>query len=225
VALDDLPAAAKSVSAVRDVLAATGDPYWLALARARLAEITVARGDLAAAEDHCRATITAMTHLRGWGTVALGLELLAAVLAEDRGLRFRRAVRLLGAAQTYRERYRQPGSMTRRAQVQGLAYRLRHEVGDVAYAENLRAGAGLSPAGALLELGAGSRPGRPTARLTQRQREVAELVASGLTNREIARRLGVAEWTVVNHVRQVLRKLEVSSRVHVARWFAEQQSA
>lgn len=225
VALDDLPSASQCVSAVLDVLAATGDPYWLALARARLAEITVARGDLAAAEDHCRAAITAMSRLRGWGTVALALELLAAVLAEDRGLRYRRAVRLLGAAQAYRERYRQPGPVTRRALVQGLAYRLRDEVGDAVFVENLRAGTALSPSGALRELGAGSRPGQPAARLTQRQREVAELVASGLTNREIARRLGVAEWTVVNHVRQVLRKLEVSSRVHVARWFAEQQSA
>ncbi|WP_018218331.1 ATP-binding protein [Salinispora vitiensis] len=58
--------------------------------------------------------------------------------------------------------------------------------------------------------------------LTARQREVAELVSQGLTNREIARRLGIAEWTAVNHVRHLLRKLQFTSRVQVARWVARQ---
>ena len=44
----------------------------------------------------------------------------------------------------------------------------------------------------------------------------AVLVAQGLTNRQIARRLGIAEWTAVNHVRNVMRKMRCSSRVHVA---------
>ncbi|MCC2276964.1 LuxR C-terminal-related transcriptional regulator [Streptomyces sp. ET3-23] len=61
----------------------------------------------------------------------------------------------------------------------------------------------------------------PPCLLTRRQRQVAELVALGLTNRAIARRLGISEWTAVNHVRQVLKKLEVSSRVEVASWVAQ----
>ncbi|MEJ2853333.1 MULTISPECIES: helix-turn-helix transcriptional regulator [unclassified Saccharothrix] len=65
------------------------------------------------------------------------------------------------------------------------------------------------------------RPGTPAASpLTARQQEVAELVARGLTNRAIARRLGISEWTAVNHVREVLRRLDISSRVEVARWVA-----
>ncbi|MCM6773131.1 LuxR C-terminal-related transcriptional regulator [Nocardia sp. CDC159] len=56
----------------------------------------------------------------------------------------------------------------------------------------------------------------PLAVLTPRQREVAELVATGLTNRMIASRLGLSEWTVVNHLRQVMIKLDCPSRLHVA---------
>ncbi|QSB06322.1 LuxR C-terminal-related transcriptional regulator [Natronoglycomyces albus] len=62
---------------------------------------------------------------------------------------------------------------------------------------------------------------KPSVLLTRRQREVAELDAAGLTNREIARQLGVAEWTAVNHVRSLLRKLRYTSRVEIARWFAD----
>jgi predicted ATPase/DNA-binding CsgD family transcriptional regulator len=52
--------------------------------------------------------------------------------------------------------------------------------------------------------------------LTPRETEVAVLVARGLTNRVIARRLGISEWTAVNHVRNVMRKLDCPSRVHIA---------
>lgn len=52
--------------------------------------------------------------------------------------------------------------------------------------------------------------------LTARQREIAILVAGGLTNRMIASKLGIAEWTVINHLRQVMARLECPSRLHVA---------
>lgn len=53
--------------------------------------------------------------------------------------------------------------------------------------------------------------------LTNRELEVALLVAEGLTNRVIAHKLGIAEWTVVNHLRKVMRKLDCQCRVHVTR--------
>ena len=52
--------------------------------------------------------------------------------------------------------------------------------------------------------------------LTPRQMQVAELVATGMTNRMIARRLSLSEWTVVNHLRQVMAKLDCPTRLHVA---------
>jgi DNA-binding CsgD family transcriptional regulator len=53
--------------------------------------------------------------------------------------------------------------------------------------------------------------------LTERERDVAELVADRLRNREIAARLHVSEKTVERHVTGILRKLGVDSRVDVAR--------
>ncbi|WP_433578323.1 ATP-binding protein [Nocardia brasiliensis] len=52
--------------------------------------------------------------------------------------------------------------------------------------------------------------------LTPRQREIAELVATGKTNRMIAAELGLSEWTVVNHLRRVMVKLGCPSRLHIA---------
>jgi DNA-binding NarL/FixJ family response regulator len=63
-----------------------------------------------------------------------------------------------------------------------------------------------------------TRPGPATPlagrvdRLTNREREVLQLVAYGLTNREIAARLFLSEATVKTHVCRVLMKLEVSDR-------------
>lgn len=48
--------------------------------------------------------------------------------------------------------------------------------------------------------------------LTQREFEVAQLLARGLTNKEIAQRLGITDHTVKFHLNGILRKLGVSSR-------------
>ncbi len=60
----------------------------------------------------------------------------------------------------------------------------------------------------------------PTARafpdLTPREQDILELLATGCRNHEIARRLGMSEKTVRNHVSQVLTKLEVPDRTAAA---------
>ena len=56
----------------------------------------------------------------------------------------------------------------------------------------------------------------PAVALSRREREVASLVARGLSNRAIAERLILGERTVETHVERVLRKLEVHSRHEVA---------
>ncbi len=56
-----------------------------------------------------------------------------------------------------------------------------------------------------------SQPATP--RLTDRELEVLRLVAQGLNNREIAKQLFISENTVKNHVRNILEKLQLHSRM------------
>ena len=60
----------------------------------------------------------------------------------------------------------------------------------------------------------------PTRALTRREREVADLVSQGLTNRELAARLVIAERTAENHVQHILVKLGLSNRSQLAVWAA-----
>ena len=56
--------------------------------------------------------------------------------------------------------------------------------------------------------------------LSQREHEVARLVADGLTNKEIGARLFISEHTVDSHVRGILNKLGFDSRARIAAWIA-----
>jgi DNA-binding NarL/FixJ family response regulator len=60
------------------------------------------------------------------------------------------------------------------------------------------------------------RPSSPLDELTQREREVLELVATGLSNYEIGMRLHLAEKTIKHYMTNVLTKLQVRSRVEAA---------
>ncbi len=59
-------------------------------------------------------------------------------------------------------------------------------------------------------------PAGPLASLSPRELEILRGIASGASNKEIARTLSIAETTVKIHVQHILRKLDVSSRVHAA---------
>ena len=54
--------------------------------------------------------------------------------------------------------------------------------------------------------------------LTAREREIAELVSAGLTNRAIADRLVLSERTIEGHVRSTLAKLQLTNRTELAAW-------
>jgi DNA-binding CsgD family transcriptional regulator len=55
--------------------------------------------------------------------------------------------------------------------------------------------------------------------LTKRQREVADLVSEGLTNRDIAQQLGINERSAEGHVERIRDKLGVRSRSQIAAWW------
>ena len=52
----------------------------------------------------------------------------------------------------------------------------------------------------------------PKYNLTRRQHELIELLFQKLTNKEIASRLNLSEFTVKNHVRRIIRQLEATNR-------------
>jgi non-specific serine/threonine protein kinase len=107
---------------------------------------------------------------------------------------------------------------------------LRHQGGGYALADIVQFAAEgadeLPPPGGAAVGGAAAGPGGAvgaaadagTAGLTSREREIAGLVAEGLSNREIAGRLVISKRTVDAHIEHIYGKIGVSSRVQLASW-------
>jgi DNA-binding NarL/FixJ family response regulator len=74
------------------------------------------------------------------------------------------------------------------------------------------------PAGALVTGGDAAGSSQDVTVLTPRELDVLTLVAQGLSNPEIARRLVLSEHTVHRHLANILRKLGLSSRAAAAAW-------
>ena len=113
-----------------------------------------------------------------------------------------------------------PPGVRRTLVMEGLGERLRIEVTAVGkgktqfhlWREPLPEPLQLGP-----ETGVGAVAGQPADGLTQREREVALLVADGLRSREVAERLGIASQTVKSHLKTIFDKLGVRNRVELAR--------
>jgi DNA-binding CsgD family transcriptional regulator len=156
-----------------------------------------------------------------------------ASLAGARG-ELTRAARLWGAAQAAREVTEITLSPGERALHEPHLSAARSRLGDEAWAAMLAEGRAMSldrAAEYALSKEAANPPtipvpqkpqaGEPTNDLTHREREVAVLVARGLTNRQVSTRLGISERTAGNHVARILRKLGLRSRAQIATWASE----
>lgn len=104
-----------------------------------------------------------------------------------------------------------PGDVERAAGAADDADRLARALGMSAYVERTCALVG--------EIGGDARP----AALSPREAEVAGLVAEGLTNRQIAERLFIAERTAENHVQHILTKLDFTTRSQIAAWIVRER--
>jgi two-component system, NarL family, nitrate/nitrite response regulator NarL len=65
-----------------------------------------------------------------------------------------------------------------------------------------------------------ARPARPRdiTQLTRREREILQLISDGMTNKAIARKLAISESTVKVHVKYLLKKMNLKSRLEAAVW-------
>ncbi|MFD1815877.1 ATP-binding protein [Rhodococcus gannanensis] len=166
---------------------------------------------------------------------AMSVEALAWVADADGEAQ--RAAVLLGAAQSMWSTFGSGG-------VSVLAMRTLHDdcvdstrraLGDAAFTKAFRRGLEAvtddAVAYALREtnLASGGSSGEastaPGGDLTRRERQIADLVAEGLTNRAIAERLVISPRTVEGHVEHALTKLGFRSRSQIAAWVAEQKAA
>ncbi|WP_137815216.1 ATP-binding protein [Gandjariella thermophila] len=142
-----------------------------------------------------------------------------------------RGARLLGAADAV---WRRTGSSLYRHLVdlnEKVVAELRSTLGDdgfdAAFAEGTRLTLDEAVCYALEERTRSRPRGAERAQdtLTRRETQIAELIAEGLTNKEIAARLVISQRTVETHVEHILTKLGFSSRTQVASWFTGERSA
>lgn len=235
IAVGDYPAAEKLAAAAYQAFIDRQDRRSAALVQCVMADIAAATETYDLAERLYQEALQVLSALEDLPGFVVSLEKLAAVFTRHHGRHtesWRRAVRSLGAAAALRAavecslpwvvetdtetvlaeaRERLDEEMFDEAWATGLAMDLQETICDA-----------LTPMQKLLVVRMQRYGGDSP--LTSRELEIAELVALGLTNRKIARRLGIAEWTVVNHLRKIMRKLDCSSRVSVANWMIKLQS-
>jgi ATP/maltotriose-dependent transcriptional regulator MalT len=147
-----------------------------------------------------------------------------------------RAARLWGAAEAAREAMGIALSPGERAMHEPYLAPARSRLGDTAWEAALNEGHAmtLEEAADYVMSDEADRPEATIVRdpavhaelmdyLTPREREIALLVAKGLTNRQVARELSISERTAGNHVAKILKKLGLRSRIQIASWTAETQ--
>ncbi|MEU0844659.1 LuxR C-terminal-related transcriptional regulator [Streptomyces sp. NPDC005962] len=189
------------------------------------------RGDTARAAALEKDSLTFNRSLDDPLGVGVNLEVLAWIAATDRD--HRRSARLLGIVRTVWQSVGAPLS--------GYGHLVHYHdeceadvaraLGGPAYNAAVRQGARLPYDQALvyaledeLPTGEAAVPERPSP-LTPRETEIAQLVAQGLSNKDIAAALVIAQRTAEGHIEHILSKLGFSSRAQVAVWVAHQDRA
>jgi ATP/maltotriose-dependent transcriptional regulator MalT len=208
-----------------EALARIGDRRASAIALAHLARAETSLRDFPAAYEHLGRSLRISQEHGDQGGIAFELSCFAS-LAAAQGQPVR-ALRLAGAALAVRERAEMFVAPATQRRFEAQFMPIREELGrvaDLAIAE----GRALSFEAAVAEaLATAPRPPDDTpstvrGALSQREREVALLLARGYSNRRIAGELVVGQATVATHVQHILVKLGLSSRAQVAVWVSQQ---
>jgi predicted ATPase/DNA-binding CsgD family transcriptional regulator len=191
-----------------------GNRLYETRARLTLGRLAAARGDWTAAQQHVLAHLDACAEGGHAPYVPACLDALGEVAA---GLHAHQdAARLFGAAERSRTEVGVVRIPAEDAHWAGIAGRLREALGGDAYQAARAEGAELSIQDALgwarRARGPRRRPPGGWGSLTPTETRVAELVAQGLTNPEIAERMFISKATVKTHLAHIFGKLDVHSR-------------
>jgi predicted ATPase/DNA-binding CsgD family transcriptional regulator len=199
------------------------DSRGLGTALREVAAVAEDAEDLDAADRALRESLRLFDTIGELSELPSSLEAFALLLLRTSPGQQPRVVRLLAAADGLRRSIGAVVPEDRAGVVQETLEVLRGRLHWTGFATAWAEGMRLSAPAAVAEALAAPDPARrveqpaPEAQpLTPRQVQVAMLVAEGLTNRQIAGQLNISEWTVINHVRQVMRRLGCTSRVQVA---------
>ena len=209
-----------------DIWRALGDMQGVAWALEGLGKVELEAGDREGAITSFREGLEVARGIgHGWA-IALLIDGFACAAASQ-GLADR-ALRLAGAAAAIRKRVGTPLAPLQERQLHRWLERARFALRPVRAEHAFAAGSEMSLDDAVAEAIAtegGSPTGREErdqwSRLSERELEVAALIAQGLTNKQIAERLFIATGTVERHVANILGKLDMSNRAQVAAWVAE----
>lgn len=199
-----------------------GDPWTRSHALWGLGLVRWRTGALAEAEQLQKEALTLIREVDDRSGIALGVNALAWLAAAHGD--WRRAARLSGAAEaTWRSiPTRSPEPL--RPFIDECTRQGSQALGVANWQAEYDRGGSLDREAALaLALGEAS-PATPLppddGTLTRRQQEVAQLVAQGLSDREIAARLTISIRTAESHVEQILARLGFRSRAQIAAWVA-----
>ena len=199
-----------------------GDSMAIASVKHLQGLIALDMGDPAAAEALIREALLGAHTAKNISVFASALQGLAQVAAVRK--RWKRAALLLAGAEAAR---RDAGIVTfqpERTELNRLLQVVQAALGPAVFGATQQKAAAMPRqemvGSALTDAGPvrGHEAAHPKAPLTEREQEVAVLVARGHANREIASALFISERTVESHIQHILNKLGARSRAQIAAW-------
>jgi ATP/maltotriose-dependent transcriptional regulator MalT len=182
----------------------------------QLGVVAYRRGDLQRSERLLEESLAVHKDLGDMGRVASVLE----ALAETAGAlkRFELSARLFGAADAIREKVGAPLPPCERAEHDRVTASVHARIGDEEFSRLRAEGRAMSPEEAFSRAQeTGTPPATAKDVLSAREVEVLGLVAEGLTDQEVARRLYLSPRTIGQHLSRIYRKLGVRSRTAATR--------